>query len=91
MTLRHEVAPETWRDNGGKFGEMREFSGILLVTQPVHEQAEVEEFLEKLRGPQGQSLLQPPDPPRGAGGDNAGDAPRESDGSRARYMVSRFT
>ena len=63
QTLRHEVAPETWRDNGGKFGETREFSGILLVTQPVHEQAEVEEFLEKLRGPQGQRLVQPPDRP----------------------------
>lgn len=67
MTLRREVAPESWRDSGGKFGETREVSsGILLVTQPVHEQAEVEEFLDKLRGPQGQRLVQPPDPPRAA-------------------------
>jgi type II secretory pathway component GspD/PulD (secretin) len=43
------VAPETWRDNGGSIGTIREISGELLITQTVDNQLQIESLLDKIR------------------------------------------
>jgi hypothetical protein len=42
------VESETWKDNGGNIGSIREFGGSLIVTQTAHNQDEVEALLDKL-------------------------------------------
>jgi hypothetical protein len=48
--IKGTVAPDSWRDNGGSIGSIRELNGILVVNQTVDNQAAVERFLALLRG-----------------------------------------
>jgi hypothetical protein len=43
------VAPQTWHDNGGDQGAIREAGGSLIITQRGSEQRAIKELLEELR------------------------------------------
>jgi hypothetical protein len=48
-TIKAVVAPDTWRDNGGVIGSIREFNGLLIVNQAKDNHQEIERFLQQLR------------------------------------------
>ncbi len=48
-TLKSIVAPDTWRDNGGSVGSIRELDGLLIVNQINDNQIAVEQLLAELR------------------------------------------
>jgi hypothetical protein len=56
------VEPDSWKDAGGTIGSVREVGGLLLVTHTALHQAEIADLLEKLRGPEGDAILNPPPP-----------------------------
>src|SRR6185369_4819613 len=43
------VSTETWKDNGGTVGSLRELSGQLIVTQTPENQRNLVKLLEQLR------------------------------------------
>jgi hypothetical protein len=47
-TITDIVAPETWRDNGGTLGSLRESHGILIVMQTIENQKSIAELLHEL-------------------------------------------
>ncbi|HEV7302359.1 MAG TPA: hypothetical protein VGN72_23675 [Tepidisphaeraceae bacterium] len=47
--LQANIAPETWKVNGGTVGEIREINGTLVVTTAPAHQERVAALLEKLR------------------------------------------
>ncbi len=47
--IESTVAPETWRDNGGKIGSIRELNGQLIVNQLPANHVEVMKLLQQLR------------------------------------------
>ncbi|HWP39446.1 MAG TPA: hypothetical protein VNL70_00875, partial [Tepidisphaeraceae bacterium] len=47
--IRDTVASDTWRDNGGTIGSMRELGGQLIVTQTPENQRQLVRLLEQLR------------------------------------------
>ena len=47
------VAPETWRDNGGDMGTIKQLNGMLVVTHNAATQQQVEELLRQFRDQQG--------------------------------------
>jgi hypothetical protein len=48
-TIKSVVAPETWRDNGGQIGNVRELNGQLIVNQTREHHASVARLLEEFR------------------------------------------
>ncbi len=48
-TIKSTVAPDSWRDNGGQIGSIRELNGQLIVNQTVDNQLEVQNLLQQLR------------------------------------------
>jgi hypothetical protein len=48
-TIKTNVAPEPWRDAGGKIGAIRELNGQLIVNQTLANQRAVHKFLNDLR------------------------------------------
>lgn len=48
--IKSTVAPDSWRDNGGSIGSIRELNGILIVNQTSDNQIAVQGFLALLRG-----------------------------------------
>jgi general secretion pathway protein D len=48
-TIKAVVAPDSWRDNGGTIGSIRELNGQLIVNQTVDNQIEVMNLLQQLR------------------------------------------
>jgi type II secretory pathway component GspD/PulD (secretin) len=48
-TIKATVAPDSWRDNGGLIGSIRELNGQLIVNQTVDNQVEVVNLLQQLR------------------------------------------
>ncbi|MCK4659519.1 MAG: hypothetical protein KAV82_08355 [Phycisphaerae bacterium] len=46
--IRRAVAPDSWRDGGGKFGWIDEYGGQLVVTQTASAQTAIAELLDKL-------------------------------------------
>ena len=48
-TIKATVAPDSWRDNGGTIGSIRELNGQLIVNQSVDNQIEVYNLLQQLR------------------------------------------
>ena len=55
--LQQTVEPDTWRDNGGSEGSIRELSGQLIVTQSPLNQRRVVYELDRLRWREGVRLL----------------------------------
>jgi hypothetical protein len=49
--LTEVVSPDSWRDNGGSTGQIRELGGLLLVTQSWDNHRRVRELLDELRKP----------------------------------------
>jgi general secretion pathway protein D len=49
LLIQDTVAPDTWRDNGGTIGSVRDLGGQLIVTQTPENQGAVAALLEKLR------------------------------------------
>jgi hypothetical protein len=47
--IQDNISPESWRDNGGSVGAMRELSGQLIVTQTPEGQHDVRRLLERMR------------------------------------------
>lgn len=47
--IKRDVAPRTWRDDGGKHGAIRHLSGQLIVTQTQASQHDVLQHLDRLR------------------------------------------
>lgn len=47
--IQDTVASDTWKDNGGTIGAVRELSGQLIVTQTPENQNAIGKLLEKLR------------------------------------------
>jgi Flp pilus assembly secretin CpaC/tetratricopeptide (TPR) repeat protein len=47
--IQDTVASDTWKDNGGTIGAIRELSGQLIVTQTPENQNAISKLLEKLR------------------------------------------
>src|SRR4029077_16079526 len=47
--IQDTVASETWKDNGGTVGSLRELSGQLIVTQTPENQHQLIKLLEQLR------------------------------------------
>jgi hypothetical protein len=75
------VEPETWRENGGDIGTIKQLNGMLVVTHKPATQQQVEELLRQFRDQQGRVvrisahwLLLKPDQARTlfAAGDQAG-------------------
>jgi hypothetical protein len=48
-TLKAVVAPDSWRDNGGTVGSIREFNGLLIINQTKDNHLEIEELLSQIR------------------------------------------
>lgn len=48
-TVTDLVDPESWRDNGGNVGAIRELMGLLIVTQTPENQKKVKDTLTALR------------------------------------------
>lgn len=48
-TLKAVVAPDSWRDNGGTIGSIREFNGLLIINQTKDNHLEIEELLSQIR------------------------------------------
>jgi hypothetical protein len=49
--LTEMVSPDSWRDNGGSTGEVRELGGLLLVNQSWDNHRRIQELLDGLRKP----------------------------------------
>jgi hypothetical protein len=47
--LYQRVSPESWKTNGGAFGEISYFNGTLVVRQTATAQSQIEQFLNLLR------------------------------------------
>ena len=47
--IRSQIDPESWMDNGGKFGSLQYLSGQLIVTQTQDNQRQLVSLLDKLR------------------------------------------
>lgn len=47
--IRSTVAPETWRENSGTIGSLREMQGMLVVTQTAKNQRSLIDLLNQLR------------------------------------------
>jgi hypothetical protein len=48
-TIKAVVSPDTWRDNGGTIGSVRELNGLLVVMQTKDNHRELEHLLALLR------------------------------------------
>jgi type II secretory pathway component GspD/PulD (secretin) len=48
-TIKSTVSPDSWRDNGGSIGSIRELNGQLIVNQTVDNQLAVYGLLQQLR------------------------------------------
>jgi hypothetical protein len=59
--VRESVAPDSWRDAGGRVGQVRHVAGRLVVTQTADNHRQVERLLQALR-----ESTPPPEPPRPA-------------------------
>jgi hypothetical protein len=46
------VAPDTWRDTGGTIGAIREFNGMLIITQITEHHREIRNLLARIRAVQ---------------------------------------
>ncbi len=55
--VKGTVAPESWRDNGGTIGSIRELNGQLIVNQTVDNQSAVNALLQNLRAADGPRVL----------------------------------
>jgi len=53
--IEQSVSYESWKDNGGTNGTVRQFAGILVITNSAEAHAQIERFLTGLR----QSALRP--------------------------------
>ena len=47
------IAPDTWRDNGGTVGSIREFDGVLIISQTNDNHRLIEQFLAQFRATRG--------------------------------------
>ncbi|HEX5243090.1 MAG TPA: hypothetical protein VFW23_07465 [Tepidisphaeraceae bacterium] len=47
--ITDSVSPDSWRDAGGSIGAIKEINGVLVVTQSVQSQKEIEALLSGLR------------------------------------------
>ena len=54
--IKETVATETWRDNGGTEGAIRELGGQLIVTQTLENQKYLESLLSQLRETNGRMV-----------------------------------
>jgi hypothetical protein len=54
--IKEAIAPETWRDSGGKLGAVRELNGQLIVTQTLANHKLVENLLSQLRQTRGRMV-----------------------------------
>ncbi len=59
------VDPNSWRDNGGQIGAIKELGGLLLITQLPESQKQVESLLKNLRAMR--TAIDRGDPDRGRG------------------------
>lgn len=55
--LQDTVMPDSWRDNGGMLGSLRELSGQLVVTQSAQNHQKVQEILQSLRADRGRMVV----------------------------------
>jgi type II secretory pathway component GspD/PulD (secretin) len=51
------VATDTWKDNGGTIGSMRELSGQLVVTQLAENHQKIQDVLDALRAHRGRMVV----------------------------------
>jgi hypothetical protein len=47
--IEDTVDTDTWKDNGGSAGSLREFAGMLIVTATPETHQKLNTFLDKLR------------------------------------------
>jgi hypothetical protein len=47
--IESTIDPDSWKDNGGSVGSMREFAGLLIVTTDTPNHRTLKTFLETLR------------------------------------------
>ena len=47
-TIKSAIAPDSWRDNGGTIGSIRELNGILIVNQSSENQLAIQQLLAQL-------------------------------------------
>lgn len=47
--ITDSVSPDSWRDAGGSIGAIKEINGVLVVTQSIQSQKEIETLLSGLR------------------------------------------
>jgi type II secretory pathway component GspD/PulD (secretin) len=55
--LQDTVSSESWKDNGGSLGSLRELSGQLVVTQTPENQRRISDVLDELRGDRGRMVI----------------------------------
>jgi type II secretory pathway component GspD/PulD (secretin) len=55
--IQETVDPQSWNDNGGNLGSLKQFSGQLIVTQTAENHARIAKLLSELRSPQGPSQM----------------------------------
>src|SRR4051812_7480041 len=51
------IAPDTWKDNGGTIGSMREFSGQLVVSQTAENHKLLADLFQQLREGRGRMVV----------------------------------
>ena len=49
IALTSTIDPESWRDNGGAVGSVRELQGMLIVTNSERTQASIKAYIDQLR------------------------------------------
>jgi hypothetical protein len=64
-TLKSTIAPDSWRDNGGTIGSIREFRGRLMINQTSSNHRAIHRFLDQIRAAEG--LTRRPAPVRHSG------------------------
>ena len=47
--LEESIDANSWRDNGGQIGAIREWEGLMLVTQTLESQRKLQRVLQDLR------------------------------------------
>ena len=55
--LEDTVAADTWKDNGGNIGSLRELSGQLVITQLPENQQKIQDVLDALRAHRGRMVV----------------------------------
>jgi type II secretory pathway component GspD/PulD (secretin) len=55
--IQDTISPETWKANGGNYGNLRELSGQLVVTQLPENHQRIQKVLEALRTDRGRMVV----------------------------------